>query len=566
MATRREAEGRTEGTILADSRGARKRFGFGGAPESAITTAPKMADQWFIEFTSTDGTVKDISAQAQSVSPITISTTTQAVDRYGRREYVPTRVDFPEVTVTFYDTVDGKTMVFANDIYSTFFKNSDLNVDSGVQPQTIEDINSGRKLPSSNAGSQIPGESSTFNSVIPSHKNFDKVTVYHFFGSFDNGEGKIQRIVLVNPVVTNMTFSESDYSQSALRTITISLQPENIIFGTPTQPPAVPQWMQEGLEFILEDLSVDNSDFVTSKLRENLRIKRQINEYAMDPDAATAARNAINQQNQQQQLADLQKFYQAMRQAENDRNATDEEKAQAIADFMEARYSMSPVAVRPEMTETAERASTSDIQYRPTDIQSQQAAASELLSNIMSQQASEQMEARRLKYSRGQFYGNTFEPSTEIPESFVNNSNSFTSGTLIPSLNQSPQLPGSNIAATVGGDFYSSTDLANSLRNELVTAFFNGRSIDLSNVTREVTQGILGNSGIGALSGLQIGSKSKFGVAGDILRDSLINRTRISNNSRPVTSSTINNSTSSPRTQRQSTISSITNLIRGRLR
>lgn len=552
MATRREAEARTAGTILADSRGARKRFGFGGAPESAITSAPKQSDQWFVEFTNTTGSVNDISGQAQSVSPITINTTTQPIDRYGKREYIPTRVDFSEVTVTFYDTVDGKTMIFAKDIYAKLFKNSGLNVDAGNMEATIEEINSGRKFPA--------------GSPIASHKNFDKVTVYHFFGGFDIGNGFIQRIVLVNPVVTNITFSESDYSQSGLRTISISLQPENVIFGTPTQPPAVPQWMQEGLEFILEDLSVDNSDFVTSRLRENLKFKKEINEVARDADADKMARDAANEANQKKQLADLQKFYQAMKQVENDRNATNEDKERAIADFMTARSAMAPVAVRPEMTETAERAATSNIEYKPVDVASQQKAASDLHTQIMTKQAHNQYAASRMAAQRNEPYQNQYQPSTEVPNTFVNNNNTFTSNTLDPNINQIPQIGGSTYTSQVGGDFYSSTDLASSIRNELITSFFNGRSPNINNVTRNVTQGILGNSGIGALKGLQIGSKSKFGVAGDLIRDSLINNTRTSNNLKPTSNTPVGGTTSSPKAQKQNAISSLTNLIRGRLR
>lgn len=249
MATRRQS-GRRINAILQDSDSAKKRFGFGGAPQSVITAAPKQADQWFIEFKSTDGSVNDVSAQAQSVSPITIQTTTQPVDRYGRREYIPTRVDFPEVTVTFYDTVDGKIMAFAKDVYSKFFKNSALNVSSGAMRSTIEDINSGRKVHASN---------------LASHKNFDNVSVYHFFGAFDTGAGTIQRIVLINPVVTSITFSESDYSASALRTITFTLQPENVIFGTPEDSVASPNWMQEGLPIVMEDFPVDTSKELESK-------------------------------------------------------------------------------------------------------------------------------------------------------------------------------------------------------------------------------------------------------------------------------------------------------------
>lgn len=578
MAERREAEKRTAGTILADSRGARKRFGFGGAPESAITTAPKFADQWFIEFTDPSGNVKDISAQAQSVSPITINTTTQPIDRYGKREYIPTRVDFPEVTVTLYDTVDGATMVFAQDIYARFFKNSTLQVDAGNMTSTIEDINSGRKLPggetgnATNPGLQVPGEPSTFNTKGTSTKNFEKVTVYHFFGSFDGGEGKIQRIVLINPVVTSITFSESDYAASALRTISITLQPENVVFGAPQDNPAVPQWMQEGLEFILEDLSTNNTDELIKNLRNRLKIGQDIDktleQKEADWDAIQSMRTEVNAMMQQKKLADLNKFYQQMKKFENDKNATDEEKAQAISDFMEARYEMSPVAVRSSMTETAERQATSKIAYKPTDLASQQQTANQLHEAIMQQRAAEEREAAQIAAYRGRAYNQTqFQPSVEIPDTFVNNNNSFSSGTLNPGVNQGPQIGGSNYTSQVGGDFYGSGDLASSIRNELVTAFFNGRKVDFGNVRRDVVQGILGNSGLGNLYGAQIGSKSRFGVAGDLIRDSLINNSRVSNNAQPVGSvNRQNTQPQQPRDIRQNAIQSIGNRIRNLLR
>lgn len=300
MATRRQS-GRSMNAILQDSTGAKKRFGFGGAPQSAITTAPKQADQWFIEFTSTDGSINDVSAQAQSVSPITIQTTTQPIDRYGRREYIPTRVDFPEVTVTLYDTVDGKIMTFAKDIYSKFFKNSTLGVSGGAMRSTIEDINSGRKVHASN---------------LASHKNFDKVSVYHFFGAFDTGTGTIQRIVLINPVVTSITFSESDYSASALRTVTFTLQPENVIFGTPEDSVASPTWMQEGLKIVMEDFPVDASKELESKTATNLA----------DTGAKSAGPRKPLSEDQKKRLNELKRSKNKLDAVLADPNATQEEK------------------------------------------------------------------------------------------------------------------------------------------------------------------------------------------------------------------------------------------------
>jgi hypothetical protein len=118
----------------------------------------------------------------------------------------------------------------------------------------------------------------------------------------------------------------------------------------------------------------------------------------------------------------------------------------------------------------------------------------------------------------------------------------------------------------VGSDFYGSRDLASSIRNELVSSFFNGRKIDIGNITRDVTQGILGNSGIGNLTGLSIGSQSRFGIAGDLIRDSLISNSRVSNNARPVGSISTGSTSIAPRDSKQNSIQNIGNLIRRTLR
>ena len=67
---------------------------------------------------------KGLSVLAKAVSPISIQTSSMPVDQYGKRVYVPTRVDFPEVSLTMYDTVDGKMFDVCANIYSKFFKNN----------------------------------------------------------------------------------------------------------------------------------------------------------------------------------------------------------------------------------------------------------------------------------------------------------------------------------------------------------------------------------------------------------------------------------------------------------
>ena len=217
--------------IIRDSSGARQKFGFGGEPGSAISSAPKLTNQWFLEFKTTDGkNAEEYSAYAKSVSPITIQTQTQPIDKYGRRIYVPTRVEFPEVSVSLYDKVDGSTMSFAQKLYKRYFKNQDMNVDTGLANELNSTTNSGRKIVDADYA----------------FRSFSSVTIYHWFGDQKNG-GHAQRIVLVNPVITSITFSNSDYAVSEARVIDITLQPENVVFGAMETEAAIPNWMNLGI-------------------------------------------------------------------------------------------------------------------------------------------------------------------------------------------------------------------------------------------------------------------------------------------------------------------------------
>ena len=217
--------------IIRDSSGARQKFGFGGEPGSAISSAPKLTNQWFLEFKTTDGkNAEEYSAYAKSVSPITIQTQTQPIDKYGRRIYVPTRVEFPEVSVSLYDKVDGSTMSFAQELYKRYFKNQDMNVDTGLANELNSTTNSGRKIVDAD----------------DAFRSFSSVTIYHWFGDQKNG-GHAQRIVLVNPVITSITFSNSDYAVSEARVIDITLQPENVVFGAMETEAAIPNWMNLGI-------------------------------------------------------------------------------------------------------------------------------------------------------------------------------------------------------------------------------------------------------------------------------------------------------------------------------
>jgi len=499
MANKSLQNERTDKTILAGSNQATNKYGFAGNSQSAITAAPKMGDMWFVEFIDTiTGLSSGMSSFAKTVSPITISTETVTVDKYGKKVHLPIYVNFPEVSISLYDKTDGSGFTVANELYSNFFKNANLGTEAGVLDSTIRDRTSGRVIPSN-------AEDTGY------YRSFKKIVIYHFFGSFGQGidrdprgreqleqvdttsNGSIQKIEIINPLLTNITFSGSDYADSSLRTIDLQLQPENIIFGIPQNNVVVPDWMKQGLEFILEDLdpsnSVNNATRLLANIRTNKKLDSMISGLAdgknlgqIDNDLNGLDQIAENNEvfgvssdtNAREQLSRLKKLSGTLKYVKSNQNATPEEKAEAEKLF-----------------------------------------ADEIASAIP-------MPASSLKqYDDFGEMQNALNSRNRFPD------NPYSSDILYPNVAGFPDAR----LANGGTDRFTGIDLANLISNELVTSFLNGRSINLDNITSPIAQGILGgNTGIGRIQTALETSQSKFGVGGDFIRDALLKSTRLGNN------------------------------------
>ena len=118
-----------------------------------------------------------------------------------------------------------------------------------------------------------------------------------------------------------------------------------------------------------------------------------------------------------------------------------------------------------------------------------------------------------------------------------------------------------------GTGTYGGSQFGSAIKNELVNAFFNGRSINWGNIRDSAAQGILGNTNIGTLRSLDgRTSTSRFGVAGDIIRDG-INKSRTVSGGQVQTTtvpSNLNaNSTSTVLNNAQTSIANLKNLTNG---
>jgi hypothetical protein len=249
------------GRILEGYKGASHKFGW-TAPGQPVTLTPKLSDMWFVDFHFADGKNQDrYSALANYVSEPSINVSSQALNQYGKRIHISTAVDFGPVNISFYDTVDGAMFLFASIIYDTYFKNNSLSTANADLDSTIVDINSGLKM------------RSKANGELKEHNTFRKVSIYHFFGPNDaaNGgqSGFVQRIDLVNPLVTGISFDSHSYSNVAARNITFSFQPENVVYSELIEDVPTPTWIKQ-------EHNVPKDEFST--ITGNEKIRQQLAE------------------------------------------------------------------------------------------------------------------------------------------------------------------------------------------------------------------------------------------------------------------------------------------------
>lgn len=209
--------------MLKGSSNAISKFGLNSlGPTTAI---PKMTDLWYAKIFDVNGQNLEVRHKnIRSVSDINIQITTQTVDQYGKRVHVPTRVDFPSVTITFYDTMDGAIFRMAREVYEYQFGNNSLHPESKFQMADPKGL-SGRTSGPSN----------------PQPWNyFVKIELWHM-----KSGGTYDRIVIANPIVTSISFSDSNYSTSDVKTITMTMDPENIILRENDTDKAMPEWIRK---------------------------------------------------------------------------------------------------------------------------------------------------------------------------------------------------------------------------------------------------------------------------------------------------------------------------------
>lgn len=531
--------------ILAGNFGASKKFGFSGEHGSVINQkAPKFSDQYFVEFHSTNNASNQqywqgFSSKVKSISNIVIQTTSVTVDQYGKRVHVPTRVDFPEVTIEFYDTVEGDTFQLMSDIYSNNFKNNDIATENGALESAIKDVNSGAK----------------FTGHQQLHF-FTKIVIYDFFGDIEeNNTGTIQKIELINPLVSSISFSPSDYSASDLKTISITLAPENIkITGKQVGNVNVPQWMTEGLDYI-EKLAGGSNDVNENDENGPTRLIKQLGEMS----AATKIGGAITGLILDDESDEYVRF-----DSISDAEDGDPRLVKQLGDITRAIQNGGNLSglFSKQYNQNFRYASLTDGEngdprlvkqlgelYRLTRLYNAIQTASTPAERAAAQQ--EFIAARNSVQPM---------PAQDLNRNYsrtANASEKITSNTKYP--DDIPDFT-DTVTQALGSSRFNTGTIQDIIRSQLINSFFNGTPFSLSSVGTQIAASIIGNTGVGyGLTAIPTAS-SRFGLAGDIVRDGLLQATASSNNKPPMSRPTVAPQVlPAPRDQQQEVINTLVN-------
>lgn len=311
--------------------------------------------------------------------------------------------------------------------------------------------------------------------------------------------------------------------------IDFNLQPENITFETVADEITFPTWMTDGQPYILESLfSQSGTSDILQHDQWNDKLNDLLKQMKKDPSDVNSATNPApddtpwkintnqlaNQTAEQAALINKQKLDELTRL----NNAVEQSKSVNMNEFN---------------GQDIDPAQFSNILQAKNDIA--QAEFEEAKSRHQFVEA----------VSTEPRFSDPFTPETKYPQvaDFANTGNTYDGGT------------GS----------YGSSNFGGAIKNELVNAFFNGRSINWGNIKNSAAQGIIGNSGIGSLQNLSKTSQSKYGILGDLVRDGINNSSRTSGGQVQTTTVPSNNinATTTALNNSQSSINVLKNLTRG---
>ena len=341
--------------------------------------------------------------------------------------------------------------------------------------------------------------------------------------------GQLNKIEIINPLVSNISISERDYSSTDVKTITITLQPENIIIKPYVGAIATPRWLDDGLDYIDKKTAEASAKFFddprgTKYFLSNL--ESTVN-YAVGGDV-------IDFNQSEKEPDDNKKFKNEVLEAElSDRQSYSSDNQKVNKAIIDAQLAQLEKLAKLQVK--IDTASTPD---------ARQAAIDEL---IKARQKATPIDASN---TGAVDFTNALIADQQVGIKIPNDIPDYTSA----------------VTQTIGsGSFNFDSSLSTALKSELINSFFNGTKFDLGRVGMKVAAGAIGNTGVGNLQTLGRTSTSRFGIAGDIIRDSIKSATApkpVTGNARTVDGR--GNEVVTAKDQKQNNISSLTKNLRRR--
>lgn len=219
---------------LRDSRHAADNFGLNKAYMGHGT--PRHKFQFFLEFGfNNDVYVKEhvekfldredqrfVTAMVKSVDLPSMSIDTETINQYNRRRVSQTKIKYEPVTITFHDTVDGKTLRLWEMYYEYYFRD-------GVAPEKLKSSRrrEPQKFPEGLPTHEIEDNFGYHLQRVGNQKYLMKsLAIYQVHG------GHFTRIELVNPRISNFKHDTLDYSATTdLVEMQMTFEYESVIYS-----------------------------------------------------------------------------------------------------------------------------------------------------------------------------------------------------------------------------------------------------------------------------------------------------------------------------------------------
>lgn len=219
---------------LRDSRHAAENFGLNKAYLGQGT--PRHKFQFFVSFKfNQDPTVKAhvenfldrndqflVTTRIKTAALPGMSIDTETLNQYNKKKVSQTKINFEPVTITFYDSVDGKTLRLWEMYYEYYFRD-------GVAPEKLENS----RTRNEREFAHTPWTENFYDNFgyniqrVGNNKHLiDSISIYQVHG------GRFSRTEIVRPRISTFTHDVLDYSAtSELVEMRMDFTPESVIYA-----------------------------------------------------------------------------------------------------------------------------------------------------------------------------------------------------------------------------------------------------------------------------------------------------------------------------------------------